>query len=141
LPVRFALVGASNSLVDWGLLTILTVLDRQSVFHAFWIVQTLSWFGATLWSRYAHRRWSFRRPLPFWGFWVVASLGLGIQSIILASLRPWMTSALHLVIAKALAIGVAALWSFGGYSRISRIRAVSRSAVSDSLSYFASKKE
>lgn len=109
--VKFSLVGASNTLIDFLLYALLT-----RAFHWHYLpANVFSFSVAATWSYTLNRRWTFRdrtsrirRQYP--KFFLVAVIGLGLTSLFLAVFIDLI--GLHDLIAKAITVVLVTFWNF-----------------------------
>lgn len=111
--VKFGMVGALNTVVDYALFASLTM-----VFHWFYLVANAVSFSIAVTNSYVlNRRWTFRSDNPNWRgeavkFFIVNIIGLGMSEALLFVFVEHFSS--HTLFAKALAIVVVLFWNFLG---------------------------
>lgn len=109
--VKFALVGASNTVLDFGTYLVLT---RILGVH-FLIANVFAFLFAASWSYFWNRRWTFRSNDPrihrqYVKFLIVATIGLGLTTIILYTLVEHAT--LPDIPAKVVSVAAVLIWNF-----------------------------
>lgn len=109
--VKFSLVGASNTLVDFA---VFSLLIYGLNFHYIG-ANTLSFTTATTWSYLMNRRWTFRGHggkvhVQYVKFIMVSAVGLGLTTVLLYL----FIERLHLakIVAKAIAVLIVLCWNF-----------------------------
>ena len=120
---RFALVGSVNTLLDFGILFILTHFGLPKV-----AANTCSTGVAFIFSFFANKKFTFkskntnvRRELIL--FVMVTLFGLwGLQNLVIWLATPFLSGILHqsevaLLVAKLLATGVSLVWNYIMYDR------------------------
>lgn len=110
--VRYCTVGVSNTVIDFGLYTILT---RWGALH-YLLANAISFLVAVSWSYVWNRRWTFRstdrrRVRQFVTFMAITIVGVGISEAVLAI----GVEALHIpdLAAKMLAAPLVLAWNYG----------------------------
>lgn len=127
--VRFAVVGALNTLVDLAVLNLLLYLFAEGDSHArlFPVLATVSFAVATLNSFLWNRNWTFRekrraarRELP--QFYLVTAVSFLVNVGISSLLVWWSPFALNATVwanvAKLIATGVSLMLNFLGYHKL-----------------------
>ncbi len=110
--VKFGIVGAGNTAVDFGLYLLLTRLVRLQYLSA----HGFSFVGAVTLSYVLNKRWTFRderRPVlsrQLAQFLLVSIVGAGLSSLTLFGLVQY--GGLPDVVAKLLAIVLVLFWNF-----------------------------
>lgn len=121
---RFALVGGINTLLDFGILLILTSVGLPKV-----AANTCSTGIAFIFSFFANKKFTFqskntdvRREVIL--FITVTLFGLwGLQNLIIWLVTPLLLTLLHheqsaLLLAKLVATGVSLVWNYIMYDRV-----------------------
>lgn len=110
--LKFGIVGAGNTLVDFGLYVFLT-----RVAHAYFLLAHVgSFLCAVVVSYILNKRWTFRdtsRPLlsrQLGQFLVVSAVGAVLSSLLLFGLVEY--AGLPDLVGKVLAIGIVLFWNF-----------------------------
>lgn len=111
--IKFGLVGAMNTVIDYALFTTFFYLLNVHYLAA----NAMSFTIAVTNSYVLNRRWTFRSDNPNWRteavkFVVVNIIGLGLSEMILFILVEHL--GFHQLMAKALAIIVVLFWNFTG---------------------------
>lgn len=108
---KFGLVGVLNTAIDFGLLNLLVLVFGWPVIWA----NTLSFSAAVTNSFFMNKYWTFderegRLHMQFWGFLIVALVGLGISDLMIY----WLSDliGLHYNLAKLASVLVVFIWNF-----------------------------
>lgn len=109
--VKFSLVGASNTVIDFGTYILLT---RVFAVH-FLQANTVAFVCAASWSYFWNRTWTFRSSdanirKQYIKFLIVATIGLGITTGLLYVLV--MHTGMDDLVAKVIAVGAVLIWNF-----------------------------
>lgn len=119
--LRFGVVGAVNTLIDFAVLNGLVLLFNRPVGIALLGCNAAGFVCANLNSYFANRSWTFPNQSSaslgqFSAFLSIAFIGLLINSALLWTLTGGSpTSLWHLNLAKAAASAVSMVWNFSGY--------------------------
>lgn len=109
--VKFGLVGASSTAIDWSIYLILTRFGQVYYLTAKIISFLFSVINSYVWNR----RWTFRSKDPkklhqFSKFLVVAGVGLGLNSLIMYLVVSQLR--LHDIIGLVLSTAIVMFWNF-----------------------------
>lgn len=113
---RFALVGGLNTVVDLSVYLVLTRLTSFWAAHQI-TAAVVSVSIATLNSYAWNKRWTFKNRSSshaaiFSRFVAATLLGLGLHSLVFSAA---LSTGLHDIFAKTIAIAIVMLWNFGMY--------------------------
>ncbi|HSM20017.1 MAG TPA: GtrA family protein [Hyphomicrobiales bacterium] len=114
--VRFAAVGAANSLIDFGVFT----LAHLGLAVALVPANVIAYAVAATFSEFANSRWTFgsrnaaRGPRDFVIFQLVNLVGLVLATTVLVLLARHMP----VLLAKLFAVAVSFAWSFNMLNRL-----------------------
>lgn len=109
--IKFSLVGASNTVIDFGTYLFFTRLLALHYLPA----NTLSFTLAATWSYTMNRLWTFRDRssrirVQYFKFLFVSLIGLGLVSLLLFFFVEVL--GFHDLVAKALAVVIVLVWNF-----------------------------
>lgn len=109
--IKFSLVGASNTLVDFGVYLLCT----RAIGVYYLVAHGISFTTAATWSYVMNRKWTFRDTTSrvqtqYIKFLLVSVVGLGLTSLLLYLFVHHLQ--IHDVIGKALAIPLVLIWNF-----------------------------
>ncbi len=125
---RFVVIGTANTLLDWGIIYVLTNLIFQ--IYAGWpilVFNTISFFIASTNSFFWNRYWTFKyqggngQGFQYLQFIIVTAIGLAINSGIvyvmttLVGPRFGVPANWWVIVGKAVATAVSLFWNFIGY--------------------------
>jgi putative flippase GtrA len=131
--LKFALIGAMNTLVDLGILNILITLSGHADGIYFTVFKTISFTGAVALSYNLNKRWTFRdtseedRAKKFTQFLTISLIGAVINvstaSLVVNYVEPMMqisflTKQLWANIGALAGTGIGLIWNFAGYKFI-----------------------
>lgn len=123
---KFALVGALNTVMDFGILNFL-ILVTGIISGAWIIVMNAASFSLSIFNSYFwNKEWVFpsRKQARFSTFFVLTLIGLGLNTGIVFVFTTYIPPILNLSptlwanIAKVIATGVSLFWNFGAYKLI-----------------------
>ena len=108
--IRFCIVGFSTTAVDFSIYLVLTRVAKLQYLLANLIAVLI----AIIWSYYWNRRYTFKSKekalkLQFSKFFVVSTIGLGLNELILFLL---VNFGLNDIFAKMCAVGIVLFWNF-----------------------------
>lgn len=122
--LRFGLVGAANTVIDIGMLFILTSIGLPAIFAN--IVSTSTAFT---FSFFANKKYTFRSTganlkrevflftiVTLFGLWVLQTAVLQLMTLTLS--KSGLPSNFILFIAKLCAVAVSLVWNYTLYSRV-----------------------
>ncbi len=109
--IKFSIVGASNTLIDFGVYLLGT---RVAGVH-YLLANVVSFTTAASWSYMMNRKWTFRDTnsrvhTQYIKFLLVSVVGLGLTSLLLFLFVHHLR--IHDVIGKALAVALVLIWNF-----------------------------
>ena len=109
--VKFAVVGVSSTIIDWGIYLLLT--RTTAIFYL--LAKVLSFLVSVINSYIWNRRWTFRSQDPkrfhqFSKFLVVAGVGLALNALIMYLVVSKLK--LHDIIGLILASAIVMFWNF-----------------------------
>ncbi len=112
--LKFGLVGLSGVLVDFSF----TWLCKEKLKLHKYLANSIGFCMATASNYLLNRYWTFSVPgqeakfLEFSKFFIIALIGLGLNNVILFLIHEKLK--VNFYLAKAIAIGVVAIWNFLG---------------------------
>ena len=123
---KFALVGVSNTTVDFGLLNLLILSTGITSGAGIIPMNTVSFSAAVLNSYFWNKRWVFGEGKrgKFATFLLVTLIGVSINTGIVYTVTNYVppvgniSETLWINIAKVLATGISLFWNFTGYKLI-----------------------
>lgn len=116
--IKFLLVGASGTLIDYGILLLLKSFGWQTL-----PANVISYSAGLVNNYYWNSHWTFvkkeddRKLEQFCQFAIISLVGLGLNSLIVLTLEPRLNgiSALSeygLILAKMIATGIVLVWNY-----------------------------
>ncbi|MEO5358001.1 MAG: GtrA family protein [Nitrospirae bacterium YQR-1] len=126
--IRFASIGALNTLVDIAILNVETLLSGLKTGAPFAVQKALSFLIAVIFSYYLNKRWAFEhksdRGGKFSHFVAVSLIGMAVNvlsaSLVVNVVRPWLSLAwfgdqIWVNVGSLCGTAGGLLWNFLGY--------------------------
>ncbi len=123
---KFALVGVSNTAIDFGIFNLLILLTGTTAGTNIIPMKAFSFSGAVVNSYFWNRRWVFEgaKHADFVVFFIVTALGIAINASVVFVITTFIPpiivkdKILWANVANALATGVSMIWNYLGYKLV-----------------------